>query len=169
MYDSDSKDVPVRFRARRYLSEKLTQKETVMDFGFTNDEARIVAAETWRDAALADGWTGEATYAPTEGMDRAALLHHSEGYQAQIVTRRTRPEDKPKKWKFEASIAVWGPDGLAVAPPNIYDMAAMRISVSTCLYCNVHPVKTVRVGFAGRACETCQPGEEKKLGRNYYD
>ena len=140
-----------------------------MDFGFSNDESRIIAAEMWRDAALADGWSGEATYAPTEGMDRAARLQHPEGFQAQIITRRRRPEDKRQKWAFEASIAVWGPDGLAVAPPNVYDMTAIRASIATCRYCGTHSVKTVRVGFAGRACEACQPVEEKKLGRHYYD
>lgn len=140
-----------------------------MDFGFTNDEAKIVAAETWRDAAAADGWSMTPTYAPHEGIERAAKLLHPDGYQAQIITRRRRAEDRHKKWAGEASVSVWGPDGLSIRSPYVYDMAAIRAATEKCHYCKAFPVKTVRVGFAGRACEACQPGEEKKLGPRYYD
>lgn len=136
-----------------------------VDFGYTNDPAQLAAAIAWRDAAIADGWSAHATYR-NESFDRVSSLEHTDGYKAMILTRTN---DKPgPKWKFQAEVNVWGPDGLVIKPPAQYDMAAIRASVETCHYCGKTGGKTERVGFAGRACATCQPAEEKKLGPNYY-
>jgi hypothetical protein len=137
-----------------------------VDFGFTNDQARYAAAIAWRDAAIADGWSARATYGNSESFDRASSLDHADGYKVMILTRTN---DKPgAKWKFEAEVNVWGPDGLAIKPPAQYDMTAIRAATETCHYCGKVGRKTERVGFAGRACMVCAPVEEKKLGPNYY-
>lgn len=138
-----------------------------MDFGFTNYPTRHAAAITWRDAAIADGWSARATYGNSESFDRASSLDHPDGYKVMILSRTN---DKPgAKWKFEAQVSVWGPDGLTIKPPAEYDMVAIRAAVENCHYCGKTGCKTERVGFAGRACATCAPVEENKLEPNYYN
>lgn len=134
---------------------------------FHHDLARHRAALAWRNAATADGWQIRPTY-ETEPLERAATLISPDGFRASIITRTNTNADKAR-WVFETSIDVWGPDGLYIKPPTVYDRAAVHAGVLTCNYCGAHPVPTGRVGFAGRACLTCQPVQESKLGRHYYD
>ena len=135
-----------------------------MDFGFSDDPARHAAGIAWRDAAIADGWAAHPA-CPTEPVTSAAVLVHPENYTAHVITRVLAGPG----YAYETSVWVWGPDRLALDPPNRYDMAAIRRAVRTCNYCGKTDCATVRVGFAGRACRTCQPVEEKRLAPGYYD
>jgi len=130
-------------------------------FGFTNSQADLDAVIAWRDAAIADGWSHRPTYGKSESEDRACTMEKN-GYKAMVLTR-TPIEGKPSKWKAEAEVNIWGPDGLAIKPPNVYDWEAIQSAVATCGYCGAHPVKTERVGFAGRCCETCLPTMRAKI------
>lgn len=133
-------------------------------FGFTNSQADLDAVIAWRDAAVADGWDHKPTYS-SEAEERAATLNR-EGYVAHILTRS---RSHTGKWLAEAKVSVWGPDGLAIRVPTVYDWSQIKSAVEKCHYCGAQPVKTKRVGFAGRACITCAPIEEGKLPRGYYD
>jgi hypothetical protein len=136
----------------------------MIDFGFTNSQADLDVVIAWRDAAIADGWDHEATYAPTEGEDRACRLRR-DGYVAQVISRA----GDAGKWKAQASVSLWGPDGMSIRPPKTYDWDAIRRGVETCHYCKAFPVKTERVAFAGRGCVTCAPKERVKLPANWAD
>ena len=127
-----------------------------MDFGYTNDQALFEAAVMWRDAAIADGWDARATY-DCEPFERASTLTRN-GFVAQIITRKD-----VGKWKFSATISVWGPDGLAINPPNKYKWESISEGISTCNYCGATGVETHRVGFAGRVCLKCKPEISKKV------
>lgn len=105
--------------------------------------------QQWRDAAVADGWAIEPTYAH-EPQEQAFRLRR-DGYVIQGLARPAHPE-----WGMPApSIYIWGPDGLAIEPPLVYDSAAILRGVETCSKCHAHPVETERVGFAGRYCAPC--------------
>ena len=134
-----------------------------MDFGFTNDRASFEAAAAWRDAAVADGWSVQPTYGAHEGVERAAKLTR-DGFVAQVITRT-----KVGKWLYEASVSVWGPDGLAVAPPNAYDWSAIVAATKRCSYCKAPDVETERVGFAGRCCAACLPAVRQCVERPGWD
>jgi hypothetical protein len=130
-----------------------------MDFGFTNDDARLHAAKAYRDAAAADGWSIRSTYG-SEDIDRAATLNR-ESFIMQVLTRDN--SEKKGKWKYEAQISIWGPDGLAINPPGIYDFAEIKARTRRCLYCKAEDVDTERVGFAGRCCANCLPTMRAKI------
>jgi hypothetical protein len=130
-----------------------------MDFGFTNDTARLRAAEAFRDAAADDGWSINPTYG-SEGIERASKLER-EGFKMLILTRDN--SDKKGNWKHEAKVSIWGPDGLAIKPPETYDFAEIKARTRRCLYCKAENVDTQRVGFAGRCCEKCLPEQRAKI------
>jgi hypothetical protein len=130
-----------------------------MDFGFTNNDARLRAAEAFRDAATADGWSMRATYG-SEPIERASTLTR-DGYTMQVLTRDN--SEKKGKWKHEAQISIWGPDGLAINPPEIYDFAKLKSLTRHCNYCKTDDVDTQRVGFAGRCCAACLPAMRAKI------
>lgn len=137
-----------------------------MDFGFTNDGARLRAAEAYRDAAVADGWSKRPTY-ESESIDRACTLNR-DGFIMQVLTRDN--SEKKRKWKHEAQISIWGPDGLAIPPPAEYDFAKIKALTRHCMYCKTDDVDTERVGFAGRCCAKCLPDQRKKIERpGWYD
>jgi hypothetical protein len=125
-----------------------------MDFGFTNDDARLRWAQEYRDAAAADGWSKRATYGSSEDIDRAASLSR-DGFAMSVLTRDNSA--KGAKWKHEASIHIWGPDGMAIDPPEKYDFDEIVARTRRCMYCKAEDVDTKRVGFAGRCCEKCLP------------
>ena len=122
----------------------------------------VEKAKAWRLAAIADGWTSEPTYLGHEPEEHAFRLRKN-GFQVQGLARPGSDLLPTGK------IYCWGPDGLTIRVGETYDWSAIQAGVETCMYCDAHPVKTRRVGFAGRACETCAPVEEKKLGPRYYD
>jgi len=128
-----------------------------VDFGFTNNEELYQQAGVFRDAAAADGWEIEPTYG-TESVDRAASLTKDDF----VMRVLSRTHEEGSKWKYQAEVYIWGPDGLAINPPNKYDFEAIKEKVESCGYCNAKGVPTQRVGFAGRSCETCLP-EQKKI------
>lgn len=129
-----------------------------MDFGFTNDDARLRAAEAYRDAAAADGWSIRPTY-NSEDIKRASTLGR-EGFVMQVLTRDN--SEKKGKW-HEAQISIWGPDGLAIHPPTTYDFAKIKALTRHCNYCKADDVDTERVGFAGRCCAKCLPEQRARI------
>lgn len=122
-------------------------------FGFTNDPEKIKMVRTFRDAAVNDGWSIRPTYPNHESVDRSATMNR-EGYTMMILTRD--PASGPK-WLYEAQISIWGPDGLAITPPDGYDFAEIEKGLRFCYDCNQYVERTVRVGFAGRVCPACLP------------
>lgn len=134
-----------------------------MPFGFTNDDAQIAAVRAWVAAAVADGWTIEPTY-PCESVERAARLRR-DGWLAQVVMRDMRTETKPGKWKYEAQVHVWGPDGLCVDPGAVYSWADLVAGLRVCDQCGGRDVDTKRVGFANRVCAVCVPAARKRIER----
>lgn len=121
--------------------------------------AKVLA---FRDAAMADGWSSEPTYAHEDEM-RAFRLRR-DGFLLQCLAR---PEDKDSVGV--GTINGWGPDGMAIDVGETYDWDAIKRSAETCQYCKAFPVKTERVAFAGRACQTCGPIERAKLPANWAE
>lgn len=142
------------------------------DFGFTNEEDQLWAAEQWRNSAVADGWLASPMYPNSEPSDRATRLKHPDGFVAQVLTRNnvtSPPQHGPGKWKYEAGVHVWGPDGLAVIAGWVYDMNQLRNGLTSCHYCKASDVPTVRVGFAGRVCSDCRTEVAKVVERPGWD
>lgn len=129
-----------------------------MMFGFTNDDADLEAARKWVADAVADGWTIEPTYA-SEPAERAASLW-KDGYHV-LALMRDNSEHK-YKYKHEAQINLWGPDGLAIKAPSVYDFALIEAGNRRCGECGKTDVDTQRVGFAGRCCAEGLPAAQKK-------
>lgn len=127
------------------------------EWGFTNDPDRIQGAKQFRDDAVADGWSIEPTYGDHEPMERAAKLCR-DGYAMSVITR-----EKTGGWQFEAKVHIWGPDRLAIDPPEFYDFAEIERRTRICGYCGATEVRTQRVGFAGRCCENCLPAMRKRI------
>lgn len=121
-----------------------------IDFGFTDDKSMLDAAYAWRDAAVSDGWFLTQTYA-SEDVDRSFTLT-KDGFK---VSGITRTDLSNRKWKYEVSINGWGPDGMVIKLPKIYDGEIIKKGINHCNYCNADNVKTERVGFAGRCCANC--------------
>lgn len=130
------------------------------DFGYTNSDADYSAVVAWRTAALADGWTLENVYEiePAQSYGKIA----KEGFTGHVCARVTTemqaiyPHHR-SKWKYEAQIHLWGPDGLAIKSPDVYNWNVIIGNSHTCSACGAVVVKTFRYGFAGRCCEACLP------------
>ncbi len=147
----------------------------MIDFGFTNDEKRLTAAHVYREICIQNGWTASSMYGTHESIERAAKLM-KDGFVTQIISRE---HTKLQKSKYEVSISIWGPDRLALPSPEymvfdkygtfIYDFDRIKKCTRICNYCGTQNVETARVGFAGRACLSCQPKEEAKLPKWFYD
>lgn len=105
----------------------------------------------WRAAAEADGWVFGPTYV-NEPVD-SAFKGTREGFTIQGIARPGKPGEKSPS----ASVHIWGPDGMVVRTPLEYSMNAIRAGARTCNYCGATDVDTVRVGFAGRCCKSCEP------------
>lgn len=117
----------------------------------TNDSRKYEAAVAWREAAIADGWVATPQY-DTEAMDRVCRLTR-DGFACRVMSRI-----KPcPGYAYEAGVAIWGPDQLAVRAPLVYDWAAIQAGLRTCGSCHRKDVETSRVGFANRCCEECRP------------
>lgn len=123
----------------------------------------LANAVLWRENAVADGWSIEPTYPASldpngnkgEDVNRAATLKR-EGFLAMVFTR-TYPSGH-----IEASVSVWGPDGLALPAFVEYSWDALVAGQRTCLECGATDVDTQRVNFAGRVCATCLPEARKR-------
>ena len=108
----------------------------------------LVSVKAWRDAAIADQWIAEPMFEKADA-DELARLSHPEGFVAHVVARID-----------EAVIKIWGPDKLAIMPPNAYCMNAVRAGQHICEFCRATNIPTTRVGFANRACLTCAPAKD---------
>jgi hypothetical protein len=136
-----------------------TAQETTMDFGYTNDHKQAAEVRAWRDAAIADGWAAKPTYR-NESIESAMTLER-EGYVVQVLLR-----SPAGKWKHQAKLSLWGPDGLAISLRGpVYDWAAIASGQNRCNYCGATDVATERVGFAGRCCSSCIPAVRLKVER----
>jgi len=126
------------------------------DYGFTNDKEHLEAVIEFKLAAINDGWECIPTY-QNESVDRAATLKR-EGFIMMILTR----EHSNIKWRYEADIHIWGPDGLSIDAPKQYDMNKIKEGLRICDQCGVKNVDTQRVGFANRVCADCIQVARKK-------
>lgn len=145
------------------MSEEQIPYRSAGDFGFSKDPRHLESVQQWRDTAVRDGWSIEPTY-QSEPVTRAAQLKR-EGYSILLLTRHPlEMNGKPHpKWHNESKISIWGPDGLAIKPPASYSWDAIVKASRVCSACKAEDVDTVRVGFAGRVCAACLPGQRKKI------
>jgi hypothetical protein len=118
------------------------------NFGYTNDPLRYRRAVLYRISAIADGWRHRDMYS----KDSTACELHFESFTMQIITRKFAVKSLNK---YQASVNIWGPDELAILPPDKYNMDDIRAGLTTCYYCKTANVKVQRVGFAGRCCDKC--------------
>lgn len=132
-----------------------------MDFGFTNDRARLAAAVAFRNAAAADGWHLQPSSPSEESVTRAAQLTR-DGFTILILSR---PEAPPASWRYQVSVDIWGPDGLTIPTPPRYGMGLLRAGLRTCPHCGATDVETVRFNFAGRCCRVCLPAMRRRAER----
>lgn len=113
-------------------------------------------------------------YYKIESEERVSGLER-DGFKMHILTRsRDNEVLNPKagyhhtihrKWKYEAEVAIWGPDGLAIATPVVYSYEAITSGVRTCGTCGAKDVETQRVGFANRCCTKCAPEQKRIIER----
>lgn len=131
------------------------------DYGFRSAgeaEAALAGVRQWRADAIAAGWAHEPTYGSSESEERAMRLHGPSGWTAQTIAR-------PNEKGAQASIHVWGPDGLAVSVPPFFDMRVLTAATRRCSRCKAENVETQRVGFAGRVCAACITDARKEVER----
>ena len=126
--------------------------KTTNEWGFTNDPEDIERVRQWVAAAVADGWTIYPTYR-TEPVESAARLS-KDGFQAQVLMRDHGTEGT-HRWRYEAKVSLWGPDGLCLSVPQVYDWERLTSATRMCGECGAKDVDIQRVGFAGRCCATC--------------
>ena len=123
---------------------------TLEAWGLTNDPIWIERTKAYRDAALQDGWVA------TDDTDEH---FKKEGFKLHVLSRI----ETGGKYKYAATIDIWGPDGLVIIPPNEYNWESIKSRVRRCNYCDKEDVETHRVSFAGRCCSECLPEKQKKL------
>lgn len=115
----------------------------------------------FRRALLADGWTVEATY-KSEPVESASTCK-KDGFVISLLSRDWLETKQHYPWyknaqpkrRYECSINIWGPDSLAIEPPETYDFAFIRRGLRTCNNCKREDVDTYRYSFAGRCCVDC--------------
>jgi len=118
-------------------------------FGLTNDKEYYEKAVQFREAMVADGWSIKPSF-DNESLERATDLE-KEGFKCMILTRT----GVCAKYEYRVDINIWGPDGLAIIPPEFYDWEKITAGQRRCNYCGKENVETHRVGFAGRVCDEC--------------
>ena len=133
-----------------------TESNDINEWGHTNNPTYIEAVRAFRVAAAADGWGVVPTY-PPEPIDNAAK-GTKEGFVFHTIARGS-----VGKWLHQASGSLWGPDGLAIDPPKVYDWNFIQAAVKHCNYCGADDVAVQRVGFAGRCCHACLPAVRQKV------
>lgn len=119
-----------------------------MDFGFTNDQKQYDEAIAFRDALRGDGWT----CSQRDKTDDTYTSHSKSGFAVQVVSRA-----KAGKWKYEAQVSAWAPDGMSLRVPTVYDFSKLAAGIRHCNRCHADDVETHRFSFAGRCCEKCLP------------
>lgn len=134
-------------------------------FGFTNNDKEYERVVKFRTEAIKDGWTYEPTYGNHESWESHCSLSKND-FKMSISTRTTETSfilKKGGKWKYEADIHIWGPDGLAIEPPKEYNMGEIIKGLKKCSWCETEDVETQRVAFANRVCKKCLPAAQKQL------
>lgn len=116
----------------------------------------ITKALAWRGAAIADGWESRPIYQHEDELTAFRLTRG--GF---VILGLARPETEHSVGSGELS--GWGPDGLHIPVSETYDWSALMRAAETCGYCDAHPTKTKRVGFAGRCCDACYPEMQKRI------
>lgn len=137
------------------------------EYGMTDDPQFVEKVRAYVAAARADGWTWKKRYA-SEPEHWGAELDRS-GFKIVALSRGDDTKPFSGGYKYQASIHIWGPDGLAIKPPDTYDWAAIQAGVTQCNLCNKTGVKTFRYSFAGRCCHECIPAaraEHERPGWN---
>lgn len=129
------------------------------DWGLTNDPIWKERASAFREAAIADGWR------PTDDTGEHFM---KDGYAMHVLSRDEGPEHHGL-YRYHTSVAIWGPDGMAIAPPNLYDWKTIQAGITTCNYCGKKGIEPQRVSFAGRCCIECLPGLRDSLERPGWD
>ena len=129
------------------------------EFGFSNNAVDLESVRRWVADAVADGWEISPTY-QTEPVESAATLDR-DGFRV-MALMRDRGENRDRRYRYEAKVSAWGPDGLAISVPAKYDFALVEKAVRRCGECGNEDVDTQRVGFAGRVCARCLPEARKK-------
>ena len=149
-----------------------------MNFGFTNSDEVYREVCAFRDAAIADGWSHTATY-ESEPEERASRLI-KEGFVMQILSRSRDNEvlcpergyrySVHGKWKYEAQVNVWGPDGLGISLTDLkYDWQKIKDGLRRCDSCGAQDVDTQRYSFAGRCCAKCRPEMARQYEKPGWD
>lgn len=139
------------------------QQRAFDDYGFTHDDADVESVRQWVRDAIADGWD-QRTYFDGEPVDQACRLS-KDGFRASVLTRTGRAGRYP----FEASIAMWGPDGMVISVPRPYDGEAIRKALQTCNICAAYPITPRRYSFAGRCCDACLSMARQEYERPGWD
>ena len=131
------------------------------DWGFTNDDAEYEEVIQFKKAAIADGWIPRPTYqnSNVDSIDTACSLTKDD-YKMSVISR---VKEKPRKWKYEANVAIWGPDTLSISVPHIYSMKAIEKGLRICGWCGKPNVDTQRVAFCNRVCKACRSAAQEKL------
>lgn len=127
----------------------------INQFGHTNDVKYLEAANAFIQSAISDGWDIKQSY-PSESIDRACKLT-KDGFVISAIRR-----EGVGKWKYEVSLHAWGPDGLCIKLPMVYNSETFLKAEITCGVCKKEVEKTYRYSFAGRACADCIPEARKK-------
>lgn len=118
----------------------------------------------WREDAIAGGWQARATYGH-EPLEHAWSMT-KEGFR---VSGLSRPIPGKNGTVPLPQINIWGPDGAAIDPTEIYDWNAIQRGMNICGMCNSYPVKTRRYAFANRCCDECGPKFMASLPHNWAD
>lgn len=100
----------------------------------------------WVALAVNDGWTQSPV---TVGSSRTIM---KDGFCATFI-----PTLDGAGNRGFCHLAVYGPDGLQVLVPEVYNWEELQARLQTCMYCFAEKVKTYRIAFAGRCCEKCLP------------
>ena len=137
---------------------------------FTDSKKIFDKTVAFKEAAIADGWEAESMY-KNEDISQACALTR-DGYHMQILTRDFESEPRPRlkpRHRYECDVSIWGPDRLAIKPPEEYNSEMIIAGCTTCNLCGATDVETHRYSFAGRACDGCLPAakaEHEKPGWN---
>jgi hypothetical protein len=122
------------------------REEAWRNWGLTDDLDHFEAAAAFKRAVLADGW--KATDGTNEHFEKEKFVVH-------VLNRVNEPPGN--RYAYTASVHIWGPDGLAIEPPDAYDWTVILAHSRKCNYCEKTDIDTFRIGFAGRACKDCIP------------
>jgi len=118
-------------------------------------------AREFRDAAVADGWKIEPAYT-NEDVSSASHLTKN-GFKMTVITRDHPAPFIRNQRVIQGTVNIWGPDGLAIDPPQKYSWDLIEKGLRKFSFCHGGDKETFRVGFADRACQDCLPKARKKL------